>query len=164
MSGRATGEERSPLSTLDRERERERRPSLPPPFSRFTIEEASTLLPPPSPPRCARFDRSHADPPGEPLLAEFGGEGGGRREHHRFPPRRDRFLDSAVDRGHRRCIGCFESGCARMDRSPRISIRRRLDPPSFFSSLSHACSVLRNLEFRYIRLVVRVFCFNGIMV
>lgn len=45
MSGRATGEERSPLSTLDRERERERRPSPPFHVSRSKRPALSSLLP-----------------------------------------------------------------------------------------------------------------------
>lgn len=64
-------------SLCSRERERERGPP-------FHDRRGQRPLPPP---RCARFDRSHADPPGEPLLAEFGGAGGREGgEHHRSPP------------------------------------------------------------------------------
>lgn len=128
MSGRATGEERSPLSVPERERERDEAP-------RFTIEEASA----PSLPRGVRVSIAatlihlvnHCWP-------SSAGREGGREGSTIDLHRRDRFLDSAVDRG-------------RMHRVFRKWLRaHRSTPPSEFRFAARSSlHLLGELEFYY---------------
>lgn len=119
MSGRATGEERSPLSVPERERERE--------APRFTIEEASA----PSLPRGVRVSIAatlihlvnHCWPSS---AGREGGTEGSTIDLHR----RDRFLDSAVDRGRMHRV--FRKWLrAHRSTPPRISIRGSILVASF---------------------------------
>lgn len=119
MSGRATGEERSPLSVPERERERE--------APRFTIEEASA----PSLPRGVRVSIAatlihlvnHCWP-------SSAGREGGREGSTIDLHRRDRFLDSAVDRGRMHRV--FRKWLRAHRSTPPQNFDSRLDPRCIF--------------------------------
>lgn len=120
MSGRATGEERSPLSVPERERERER-----PPVSR-----SKRPAPPPSPAVCA----FRSQPRWSTWWTTVGRVRRGGREGGRGAPS----ISTAVTVSSIRrwiaaeCTGCFESGCARIDRPPPQNFDSRLDPRCIF--------------------------------